>query len=53
MFMPTAILDFDYDCLPEAVQDLERYNAAQVLVRVGMNACCLGARARGRWAGDR
>lgn len=35
MFMPTAILDLDYDCLPQAVQDLERYNAAQVLVRVG------------------
>lgn len=34
MFRPTAILDCDYDCLPEAVQDLERYNEAQVLVRV-------------------
>mgnify|MGYP000853151958 FL=1 len=33
--MPTAILDFEYDCLPDTVQDLERYNAAQVLVRIG------------------
>lgn len=33
--MPTAILDLDYDHLPEAVQGLERYSAAQVLVRSG------------------
>lgn len=35
MLMPTAILDFDYDNLPEAVQGLDIYNAAQVLVRIG------------------
>ena len=33
--MPTAILDLDYDHLPDAVQELQRYNAAQVLVRIG------------------
>ncbi|MFN8467353.1 MAG: glycosyltransferase [Caldilineaceae bacterium] len=32
--MPTAILDLDYDRLPEDVRGLERYNAAQVLVRI-------------------
>lgn len=53
MFMPTAILDLDYDCLPQAVQDLERYNAAQVLVRVGKKPAGLGPRARRKWAGDR
>ena len=34
MLMPTAILDLDYDRLPEDVRGLERYNAAQVLVRI-------------------
>ena len=33
--MPTAILDLEYDHLPEDVQGLERYNAARVLVRIG------------------
>jgi GT2 family glycosyltransferase len=37
--MPTAILDLDYDRLPESVDGLERYTAARVLVRVaGMPA---------------
>ena len=33
--MPTAILDLDYDSLSEDARGLERYNAAQVLVRIG------------------
>jgi glycosyltransferase involved in cell wall biosynthesis len=33
--MPTAIIDLEYDHLPEDVQGLERYSAAQVLVRIG------------------
>jgi glycosyltransferase involved in cell wall biosynthesis len=32
--MPTAVLDLDYSNLPEVVSGLERYTAAQVLVRV-------------------
>src|SRR3954462_6673046 len=35
VLMPTAILDLEYDCLPAAVRGLERYSAAQVLVRIG------------------
>jgi glycosyltransferase involved in cell wall biosynthesis len=33
--MPTAVLDLEYDHMPAAVRGLERYRAAQVLVRIG------------------